>query len=291
MWFWLIVAVGLLATLRNLIARIVLKEETDSLAYSFVQQVLAALLVIPLFFFNWQVPRTILPFFLLVLVGIWDTLSTFLITQSYRFLAVSLRTIIYQSRIILIVLLGFIFLHETLNWQKLIGALFIFVGIALVSFQKEKISRLKQLILKIRDNRHTSKEKGVLLTLSAAFLTAFELIVLRYLLNLFSSAVMVFGITGTSALTFAFITPGLKKRVWRLPRLTFLNGVLGSISFFLFFLASSMTEISRTLPITQAFTILTVILGIIFLKEKERVWQKILGSILAVIGVILVKVS
>ncbi|GAI85520.1 unnamed protein product, partial [marine sediment metagenome] len=36
---------------------------------------------------------------------------------------------------------------------------------------------------------------------------------------------------------------------------------------------------------------LTVLGGIVFLKERERVWQKILGGILAVIGVILVKGS
>ncbi len=291
MWFWLIVVVGLLASVRSLIARIVLKDEADSLAYSFVQQILAAILAVPLLFFNWQVPNTILPFFFLILVGLWDTLSIYLIVESFRFLPVSLRTIIYQSQIIWTVLLGFIFLSETLNWQKLLGALFIFGGIALASFQKEKIGRLKQLFLRLRDDNKTAKERGVLLTLSAAFLTAFELIALRYLLNLFSPAVMVFGVGGTSALAFALITPRLKKRVLRLPRLSFFNGVIGGVSFFLFFLASSMTEISRTLPIAQAFTVLTVMLAIVFLKERERVWQKIFGGVLAVIGVILIKGS
>ncbi|MBL7150926.1 DMT family transporter [Candidatus Microgenomates bacterium] len=291
MWFWLIVIVGLLSAVRQLIARIVLKEAADGLAYGFVQQALAVVLAIPLLFFNWQIPKTILPFVLLILVGVWDTLVCYLINESYRLLAISLRTIIYQSRIIWVVFLGFIFLDETLDWQKLVGVVFIFFGIALVSFQKEKMSRFKQLILRLRDKNKTDKERGVVLTLSAAFLTAFEIIAIRYLLDFFSAAVLILGIAGVSTFIFALIIPGLKKKVFQLPRLTFLNGILGAIGFFLFSLASAVTEISKTLPIAQSFTILTVIFGIIFLKERERVWQKILGGILAVIGVILVKGS
>lgn len=50
MWFWLIVVVGLVSAVRNLLARVVLREETDSLAYSFVQQVLVAGVVAPFCF-------------------------------------------------------------------------------------------------------------------------------------------------------------------------------------------------------------------------------------------------
>lgn len=289
MWFWISIVVGLINAVRNLMARVVLREEEDSLAYSFVQQALVAGLAFPFLFFNWQIPEIVLPFLLLVLVGLWDTLCTYLITESYRFLEVSLRTVIYQSRIIWVVLLGFVFLHESLDWQKLMGAVFIFTGIALASLRKGGLNRAKQLVSRLKEGNKSAREKGVFLTLSTAFLTALELIVLRHLLNLFSPAVLLFGVTMTSVLVLALITPGLKRRVFRLPRLSFLNGVFVGICALLFYLASSMTEISRTLPVVQAFTVLTVILGIVLLKERERVWQKILGGILAAIGVILVK--
>jgi uncharacterized membrane protein len=167
----------------------------------------------------------------------------------------------------------------------------IFAGIALASFQKGGLGQMKQLVTRLRDGNKSAREKGVLLTLGVAFLTALELILLRQLLNFFSPAMMTFGLGSTSALVFTLIAPGLKRRVFRLPRLSFLNGLFGGLCSFLFFLATSMTEVSRTLPITQGFTVLTVILGIVFLKEREKLWQKVLGGLLAAVGVVLVKGS
>jgi len=66
---------------------------------------------------------------------------------------------------------------------------------------------------------------------------------------------------------------------------------LGTLALFLSLQAISMTELSRVNPILESFKILTILSGIIFLQEKERVWQKILGGILTVIGVVLVKGS
>lgn len=291
MWFYLVSLSGLIFTIRQLLARMILRDESDSLAYTFTQQTMTALMILPILFFNWQIPERKILLFYLFLVGVWDTLSSFLITESLRHLEISWRTIIYQSRIIWLIILGSLLLGEVLNWQKFLGGGLIFLGVVLATWRKERVGRLKLLWQRLQNGQSTEKERGILITLAAAFSTSFQLMAVRYLLNFFSSAVLILGLAGTSSLILALIMGNLKARVLRLPRLSFLNGALGMMGGLFFFLATAMTEVTRTVPITNAFAVLTVVFGIVFLRERESWLRKILGSLLAVVGVILVKIA
>lgn len=291
MWFYLISLSGIIFTIVTIVDRIILREESDTLAYAFTRQAISALLIIPVLFFDWQVPTSKVLFVYLFLVGVWDTLSTFLITESLRHLEVSLRTIIYQSRIIWLIILGNLLLGEVLNWQKFLGGVLVFAGVVLATWRRERVGQLKLLWERLRNGQSTEKERGILITLAAAFSTSFQLMAMRYLLNFFSSAVMILGLAGTSSLVFALIMGNLKARVLRLPRLSFLNGALGMMGGLFFFLATAMTEVTKTVPIANAFAVLTVVFGIVFLRERESWLRKILGSLLAVVGVILVKIA
>ncbi|TSC53267.1 MAG: hypothetical protein LiPW16_442, partial [Microgenomates group bacterium LiPW_16] len=48
-------------------------------------------------------------------------------------------------------------------------------------------------------------------------------------------------------------------------------------------------EASRIIPVNQSSVILTVILAAIFLKEKEKLARKLIGSILVVLGVMFLR--
>lgn len=138
MWFWLIIIGGFFKTAHSLIERVILREEGDSLSLAFFLQSLGVAMVMPLFLLGLKFPREILPYFVLLIVGMVDTLAFFLFIESLRLLEVSLRTIIYQIRIFFVLIFSSLFLNESLNFLKLAGSILIFLGIATAVFRRRK---------------------------------------------------------------------------------------------------------------------------------------------------------
>jgi uncharacterized membrane protein len=89
--------------------------------------------------------------------------------------------------------------------------------------------------------------------------------------------------------TIANIKPILK------PSKSRLNSILSSFllaaaTFSYFYSYRSGGEISKVGPISQSSVILTVVLGIIFLKEKQNLKNKLIGAMIVCIGVVLMKI-
>lgn len=293
MWFWLAIISGAIGTLRELLNRIILKNRGDTLAFSFLYQVFAAVFALPFFVLGLRLPTSFFPYLILIALGVLDTLSIFLIMESYKYLEVSLRTIVYQLRLFWILMLSIILLGEGLNLGKIIGVGLIFSGISLAIFKKTKVSWLKKIVIRVL-GRRDQKGKGVLVTLLASILTAFEMIGVKHLLNQFSLSFIVFAALSVSALVFLLLAPDLKDRVLTLIKSSqrkaiWLTCFLGTIGLFLSLEAMSLTELSLVNPILESFKVLTMLGGIFFLKEREQVGQKILGGILTVVGMILIK--
>jgi drug/metabolite transporter (DMT)-like permease len=295
MWFWLVVISGFVGTGKDLFNRAALKDRGDSLTFSFLYQLVPVVFALPLFAFGLNFPSGVFPYFLLVVIGVVDTFSVFLIMESFKYLDVSLRAIVYQLRLLWVLIISVLILGETLNLAKIIGVFLIFSGISLAIFKKRKLGWFQRIIIRILGKKDR-KGKGVLVTLLASLLTALEIVGVKYLLSQFSVSFVIFGTLLVSALIFLFLVPDLKNRTLFLikgpkRRVVWLTLFLGTVGIFLSLQAMAMTELSRVNPILESFKILTILGGIVFLKERERVWQKILGGILTAVGVILVKGS
>lgn len=284
---------GVFKSIHLLLDRVILREQKESLSFSFFIQLLSAVMMLPLLFWKVKLPKESVAYLILFVVGMVDTLATFLIKESIRLLEISLRTIIYQIRIFSVLILSFFLLNEGLGLAKVMGSVLIFLGIAAAFFKRRKAGWLKKAVGRVFE-RKEKRARGIFFTLTAAVVTAFELMGWKYLLGKFSLPLTLFAVSTISAVVFLFLVPNLTEKVTNLVkgkkgRLVVLNGILANICWFLFFWATSLTEASKTLPITQGFMALTVLGGIVFLKERERIWQKVLGGILAAVGVILVK--
>lgn len=296
MWFWLLVIGGFFKSVHKLLERVILREEKESISLAFFLQASSIPIVLPLFLLGLKFSQeAFLPYFVLLVVAVIDTLAVFLIRESIRLLEISLREIIYQIRIFFVLILSALFLNESLNFLKVFGSSLIFLGIVMAVFKRRKIGWFREKLVKIF-KRKEQKSTGIFLTLAAALVTAFELMGWKYLFGYFTVPFTLFCISLISTFLFLIVVPNLTKRVLNLVKgekgkLVLLDGFLGNVSWILFFWATSMTEASKTLPIDQAFMFLAVLGGIIFLGEKERIWQKVLGGILAGIGVVLVKGS
>lgn len=77
-----------------------------------------------------------------------------------------------------------------------------------------------------------------------------------------------------------------KKRLF-LTTLLSLVSIWGIGSIYTAYLAGG--EASRIIPVNQSSVIFTVILAAIFLKEKEKLVRKFIGSILVVLGVVFLR--
>ena len=295
MWFWVVVVSGFLSSIRQLLNRLLLKDKGDSLAFAFFYQAVGAFLILPFLFFGLKLPETFLPYFLLIIVIILDTLCIYLIMESYKHLEISLRTIIYQLRVFWVLVLSVLILGDSLSFGKILGISLVFGGISLAVFEKRRISRIQSIVARIL-GRKDLRARGMGVTLLASLLTSLELIAIKSSLKEFSIPFFMFVVFGSSAIIYLVRSPDLKKRTLVLLKssqagLAWMIGILGTISAFLSLWGISLVEVSKASPIFQSFAILTILGGIIFLKEKERVWAKILGGLLVVAGVVLVKGS
>lgn len=76
-----------------------------------------------------------------------------------------------------------------------------------------------------------------------------------------------------------------RQTTWRLPVLAFI-GILG---YYLLLKTFRFAEASSVIPIVYSSTILTTIGGIIFLKERKNVIQKLIGAAAVLAGVLVLK--
>ena len=192
MWFWLAIISGSISTIKDILNRLILKEKGDSLAFAFLCQAFPVVFTLPFFIFGLKFPPAIFPYLLLIAIGVVDTLSIFLIMESFKYLEVSLRTIVYQLRLFWVLILSVIILKESLNLAKIMGIGLIFAGITLAVFKKRRVSWFQKIISRIL-GRKDRKAKGFFVTILASFLTAFEMIGVKHLLGHFSVSFVIFG--------------------------------------------------------------------------------------------------
>lgn len=291
LWFWLAVLGGILGSVRFLLSRVIMRDEKEGLICAFIYQSLNAFLIIPLLGFNFKLPRTFLPFVVVFLIGVLDSLAVFLIFESAKLLEASLRKIVVNVQIVWVLFLGVFLLQESLDLAKILGVSLILGGVVMAGFEKKKSNRFKGFWLRLF--KKETREKGIVLILVGTALKSFESLVIKKLLVDFSAAIIGFGIRLSSAICLLLVIKNLKPRatafVQRKRGLVFVHGLTGTLAFFLFLWATSLTEVSRTVPIIQSFSVLTVLAGIVFLNERERLWQKVLGGLLAAVGVVLVR--
>jgi uncharacterized membrane protein len=66
-------------------------------------------------------------------------------------------------------------------------------------------------------------------------------------------------------------------------------GLLGGLGYFAFVKSLSTAPISIVFPVFQLNVVLTVMLGILVLKEKSHVFTKIISASIIVLGTVLLK--
>lgn len=220
---------------------------------------------------------------LLVLMATSYVIGPSLYYMGLKYVDLSEAMVLGSSSVIWSLILGVLLLGESLALIKVVGILFIFLAIVLVSY-KPNLSL-----------KSYSKYKIFLLT--APIFYVFGATFDNRLVN-YSNAATYMSISFLLGGGFMFLAnihrfknKGLNtyknKQFWYvLP----INAVFVYLAYVCIIRAYELGgEVSRILPIQQSESILVPIIGILFLKERSKVAVKIIAAIIAFIGILFIK--
>jgi len=275
---WIIFAIlsGLFFALARVVARVILKKQANPLAYTAIHDFIAGLILLPLLFFGFHFPEksiTWLYFFGIILFAFVSDWLSFLALKKIN---VSVYQIAMQIRHIFVLFGGFLFFSEQLNLSKIIGVVVIILGVLIMLYEKGKI--------------HWSG--GVLLTFLSTFFAFIAFLFVKFtILDFSETAAASFELISIGFLAFSFLGFSVKKikKEIQLNKIgIIISGVLFGFFELFLFLALKTGEISKVIPVTQISLVFGVLIGIFYLKEKERLFQKLVGMLIIIVGIILV---
>ncbi len=280
-WFVVALISILTVSISNLLQRALMKEEdSDPATNAIVFQILCTILVFAYSFWQGFVMPPINNLALnFILLAVLYGAGNLLLFKGLKTVEASDTTILVTTRAIWTILVALLFLNETLNPLRILGIFLIFGAIILVFGTKEKIKL----------------NKGAIFILLSAVCFGVELANDSYILR--QSEVVSFTAIG-------FLLPAIAMIIFQ-PKALFrakqllqpkrgikmlLLSIIYSIQAITAYLAYKLGgNISQLAPIFQSSLILTVILAIIFLNEKDRLKIKLASAVLVTIGILLIR--
>lgn len=280
-WLILTLISALTLSLTRIFQRVVLKDSmSDSIAFSVVFQLTVSLLflVFTLVTNSFKVPSLSAIAVNMLIMTLLYSLANLLVFTAFKHAEASEVSILLASSTIWSVVSAVIVLQERLTVLNLLGIACIFIGIVFVNFTRKR----------------WQLAKGHLFALLGAifFGVAFtnDVFILSHFENIASYMVPAFALPGLATLV------NSPKTVHKLPYFFKANVVLkvvlcgglyaiSAITIYMAYRAGGMASIIS--PIQQTNIILTVILGYLFLKEKDNLGKKSIAATATFIGVLL----
>lgn len=255
-------------------------DKSDPVAYSIIFQLLTGILIGIYAVFNGFKTPSLIPILpnLVLMTFLYGAGNVF-IFKALKMVDATEFTIIFASRALWTIFGAILILNESFSIQQALGTILIILSVILVSLKGNKFSL----------------NKGLLYPSLAA---------LFFGLGFVNDALIIDGFSVPSYLTIAFILPSLS--VWvvypkstakmkpMFERSIFLKvvllGIVYAVSAITFFLSYQVGKnAGQIATINQTTTIITAILSVIILKERNNLLKKLIGAIISFIGVVLVK--
>jgi len=275
--FFIVLSI-LFGSASRILIRYVVKE-TEPYAFSLLVNAISTVLWLPLALATLEIPTQTIAWITLAIAAILWAISSVADYISRKGAEVSIHQPLSQSKLIWGLLIGIFLLKETATTSQLIGNIAIFIGIGFLLWHPEKKFG------KLRD-------PGVKWTLGAAILTAATAAIDKFALGWFKPEVYGFLVFLLPTIILLAFLPGRTQHVKHLMRhrgkTAILAIVLATTAYYFTLKAYAITEFIIVYPLLQTGTLITVIGGIILLKEHEHFWQRIIATILIVAGAMLI---
>jgi drug/metabolite transporter (DMT)-like permease len=280
-WYILsLISLVLFSTSSVLQRRLLAKTNLNPVVYGFVFQVLVGILAIPIFFFRpGIISKSIQIWEFIAIAVIFYSIANLLLFLGVKILEISQVSIVGSTRSLWVLFGSAIVLGERITFQKAAGVFLIILALITIFWTGGNLK----------------PTKGHLLILAGAFFSAAGYVTDGLILRSFSAAFyLVISSVATGIGTLALYPKSVKQvnhllnkevAIW-----VFVTSLLFSLAVYLLYYSyQAGGTISSIIPITQSAAVLTIIFGIIFLKETTRLPQKIFSAVISFIGVFLLK--
>jgi len=281
-WFALTIIALSFDVLYKLVTRIFSVKSKDIRTYTVVFNFIASILVFIYLIFFVRERSFIInskSLIILLLASLLYTLFCWFEFRAYRELEASVMSIFSKVTPVITFIASVVLLDESVTWEKLLSLLLILGPMIWLNYEKGKFKW------------HKGYVYAFMCSLSLGIVRILDKEISNYLSLLLYSFITYFIPSLFLAVFPKPITLSkLKKEVsvigWKLILLhSFINVIL----FYTLIKALSLGEASKVTIVFSVSSIIAVLVAIVVLKEKEKLWVKIIAGILSFIGVILLK--
>ncbi len=277
--FILFVALAILSTTGAKLLYGYILKETEPYAYALLRNIFSALLFLPLALANFSIPKEFKSWAVLITASIIWAIIAVTNLFAYKGTEVSIKDPLSQSKLLFTLFLGLILLKESATFGRIIGNVVIFVGVSLLLWHPEKrFGRLS--------------DPGVRWTLLTALLMGVVNIFDKYALNLFKLEVYGFLVFLFPSIILAGFLPGRSQHIKHLLKHRWISVIISIVlvaaTYYFTLKAYKLADVTLVVPLLQIGTLITVLGGIIILKEREHFWQRIIAATLVVAGSIII---
>lgn len=275
-----VAAYVILAVIFNQCYKITTKKLTNSGALTVLLEVMGAIMILVLMpFFEMKFPTDIKVYLLLGLSIIFYTITDRLNTTVRSGIEASTFSIIAQIKTVFMIFAGFLFFKEPFIFSKFIGAILIVLSNVLVFYKKGEGKPNKYVLLGLLSNFCCTLAVFFDVNNSDNFNLPFYIA-----LTLGVPAILIFIF---ERIKFTDIKNEFKNGN---KKAMIVTSASWSLSIFATLKAYQLGSVSIVAPLCALEVILNVIVGYIFLKERDNIPKKIIAAILVILGIILIKV-
>lgn len=273
-WVLLAAFAGIASNIFNFFNRYFLKDRGDATAWAWTFETMRLLVFIVLALFDWHLIWSAKTLWLLLGLGLSEFLAVYFYMQMHKYSHLSLSTIISRTRLVWVAIIAFFFLHEQLAMIEYIGIGILFLGLSIV------VAPHKLFV-----------DKGAIAANIAAVLIAINSVILKEAVPYASGSVLMIAMSLPSVILFPlFVKQSRKRFLLSFPQhlpLKLLAIIAHVFSAYLLIFALHTGNVSNVNAIYQGMMITSVLAGIFLLGEKKDIGKKLLGTVVSIVGIIL----
>lgn len=274
LWIFFAAGAGILSNVNGFLNRFVLLKDDDPTAYAWFSEVVRFGVFTVLIVGDLSIVFIARTIVFLVGLGLLEFVSVIVWMRMSAYAHLSVSTIIYRSRAIFVPVIAFIFLGEVLTVNQYIGIFIVFLGLSTVSTPRKIV-----------------KDKGIKYSYLSVGFVSFLTTLMKEVSSLASIPVLISFMSFPSVVLIPLLMKNAKKRLIgtfkKQLHLKLLASMANIVALYLQFVALKMGPVGQVNAIYQSMMVISVALGIIVLHERQDIKKKIIGSIIAVIGVIM----
>lgn len=273
-WFLIAVGAGLASNLANFTTRYLIKDDKDSASFSLSLEVFRVLvfgiLAIFDFYINWSFKTVVL----LLILGFIEPLAIYTFMKMHEHTHLSISSIISRSRMIWVAIIAYLFLGESLKLLDYIGIIVLFLGLSIT------VAPHKFFV-----------DKGIKISIITSLIAAIVVVLIKAVSSDVSLPVLIVWMSLPSIFIIPLFMKNQKTRIKTFIQnklhLKILFNIFNFFAFYGYTLAIKYGSVSLVTAIYHGMIVFAVLAGIFFLKEREDMTKKIVGSIITVLGIFL----